>query len=147
MNGSDAILVGEGWISEHYFTTQAKGESFHAKVLERRAFWDAEAKEGRATPRSRFVETRQNLESDLAALAELLDPAAEVDARDGRTADDAAAAVHERLLDVLELTGHGLVLDRQGPLLRVSPPGVTGHATAGRRVSPPGRRGRGLARP
>ncbi|MDQ2587310.1 class I SAM-dependent DNA methyltransferase [Saccharothrix yanglingensis] len=128
MNGSDAILVGEGWISEHYFTTQAKGESFHAKVLERRAFWDAEAKEGRATPRSRFVETRQNLESDLAALAELLDPAAEVDARDGRTADDAAAAVHERLLDVLELTGHGLVLDRQGPLLRVSPPGVTGHA-------------------
>ncbi|QFZ16960.1 restriction endonuclease subunit M [Saccharothrix syringae] len=127
MNGSDAILVGEGWISEHYFTTQAKGESFHTKVLERRAFWDAEAKEGRATPRSRFVEARQNLESDLAALTELLDPAAEIDTRDGRTADDAAAAVHERLLDVLELTGHGLVLDRQGPLLRVSPPGVTGH--------------------
>lgn len=128
MNGSDAILVGEGWISEHYFTTDAKGESFHAKVLERRAFWDTEAKEGRATPRSRFVEARQDLETDLAALAELQDPAAEIDARDGRTADDVAIAVHERLLDVLELTGHGLVLDRQGPLLRVSSPGVTEHA-------------------
>jgi hypothetical protein len=128
VNGSDAILVGEGWISEHYFTTEAKSESFHAKVLERRAFWDAEAKEGRATPRSRFVEVRQGLETDLAALAELLDPTTEADVRDGRTAADVAAAVHERLLDVLELTGHGFVLDRQGPLLRVLSPGVTEHA-------------------
>ena len=38
--------------------------------MERRAFWDAEAKEGRATPRSRFVEARQDLETNLAALAE-----------------------------------------------------------------------------
>lgn len=128
MSGSDAILVGEGWISEHYFTTEAKSESFRAKVLERRAFWDAEAKEERATPRSRFVEARQNLETDLAALTELLDPDNEIDARDGRTADDVAATVRERLLDVLELTGHGLVLDPQGPLLRVSAPGVTEHA-------------------
>jgi hypothetical protein len=128
VSGSDAILVGEGWISEHYFTTDATKESFHAKVLERRKFWDAEAKEGRSTPRSRFVEARQSLETDLAALAELFDPATEVDARDGRTADDVAAVIHERLLDVLELTGHGLVLDRQGPLLRVSSPGVTEHA-------------------
>lgn len=128
MSGSDAILVGEGWISEHYFTTDATKESFHGKVLERRKFWDAEAKEGRSTPRSRFVEARQSLETDLAALAELFDPATEADARDGRTADDVAAVIHERLLDVLELTGHGLVLDRQGPLLRVSSPGITKHA-------------------
>lgn len=127
MSGSDAILVGEGWISEHYFTTEAKGESFRAKVLERRAFWDEEAKEGRATPRSRFVEARRGLEADLATLAELLDSAT-VSGRDGRTADQVAAEVHERLLDVLELTGHGLVLDRQGPLLRVSSPGVTDRA-------------------
>jgi hypothetical protein len=38
MSGSEAILVGEGWISEHYFSTDAKGESFRAKVVERRAF-------------------------------------------------------------------------------------------------------------
>ena len=45
---SDAILVGEGWIREHYFTTDAKSESFQAKVLERRKAWDAEAKDGAA---------------------------------------------------------------------------------------------------
>ncbi|GGK40670.1 restriction endonuclease subunit M [Pilimelia terevasa] len=128
MSGSDAILVGEGWISEHYFTTDAKGESFRAKVVERRAYWDAEAKEGRDTPRSRFTEARLGLEVDLAALAELLDPTATIDLRDGRTPDDIAAAVHERLLDVLELTGHGLALDRQDPMLRVSSPGVTDRA-------------------
>ncbi|MEU7778803.1 class I SAM-dependent DNA methyltransferase [Micromonospora parva] len=128
MSGTDAILVGEGWISEHYFTTEAKGESFRSEVKKRREAWDAEAKEGRKTPRSRFVEARQGLEADLATLAELLDPAAGADRRDGLTPEDAAVAVHERLLDVLELTGHGLVLDRQGPLLRVSSPGVTDRA-------------------
>lgn len=128
MSGSDAILVGEGWISEHYFTTDAKGESFRAKVAERRTFWDAEAKEGRDTPRSRFTEARLGLEVDLATLAELLDPTATIDLRDGRTADDVAAGVHERLVDVLELTGHGLAVDREGPMLRVSSPGVTDRA-------------------
>jgi hypothetical protein len=128
VSGSDAILVGEGWISEHYFTTEAKGDSFRSEVKKRRDAWDAEAKEGRATPRSRFTEARQGLETDLATLAELLDPAAGADLRDGRTADDVASTVHERLLDVLELTGHGLVLDRRGPLLRVSSPGVTDRA-------------------
>ncbi|MEU7587717.1 class I SAM-dependent DNA methyltransferase [Micromonospora sp. NPDC049230] len=125
MSGTDAILVGEGWISEHYFTTEAKGESFRSEVKKRRDAWDAEAKEGRKTPRSRFTEARQGLESDLATLAELLDPAAGADRRDGLAPEDAAVAVHDRMLDVLELTGHGLVLDRQGPLLRVSSPGVT----------------------
>ncbi|MFV2021523.1 class I SAM-dependent DNA methyltransferase [Micromonospora sp. LOL_023] len=128
MSGSDAILVGEGWISEHYFTTEAKGESFRAEVKKRRDTWDAEAKEGRPTPRSRFTEARQTLETELATLAELLDPAASVDLRDGRTADDVAATVHERLIDVLELTGHGLVVHRDGPLLRVSSPGITDRA-------------------
>ena len=33
---SDAVVVGEEWISEHYFTTDATKESFQAKVLERR---------------------------------------------------------------------------------------------------------------
>lgn len=125
MSGTDAILVGEGWISEHYFTTEAKGESFRSEVKKRRDAWDAEAKEGRKTPRSRFTEARQGLEADLATLAEILDPAAGADRRDGLAPEDAAVAVHERMLDVLELTGHGLVLDRQGPLLRVSSPGVT----------------------
>ncbi|AUI64763.1 restriction endonuclease subunit M [Amycolatopsis sp. BJA-103] len=129
MAGSDAIIVGEGWLSEHYFSTDATKESFRAKVSERRKFWDDEDKEGRETPRSRFISARQDLERDLALMAELLDPSAEAAAvRDGRTADDVAADVHERLIGIFGLTGHGLVLDRTGPLLRVSAPGVEKHA-------------------
>ncbi|PSL08461.1 hypothetical protein CLV30_101433 [Haloactinopolyspora alba] len=128
MTGSDAILVGEGWISEHFFTTDAKGDSFRARVSERRATWDAEAKEGRATPRSRFTEVRQELEADLSALTGLLDPNAGASVRDGRSADDVAETVRTRLFDVLELTGHGLVLEHERPLARVSAPGVTGAA-------------------
>ena len=125
MAGSDAIIVGEGWISEHYFSTDATKESFRANVSERRKSWDDEDNEGRETPRSRFVTARQDLERDLAVTTELLDPSAEAAAvGDGRTADDVAADVHERLLDILGFTGHGLVLDRNGPLLRVSAPGV-----------------------
>jgi hypothetical protein len=128
VSGSDAILVGEGWISEHYFTTEDKGPSFSAEVKKRRDAWDGEAREDRPTPRSRFAEKRQALETELAMLGELLDPAGEADVRDGRTADDVAEKVHEQILDVLELKGHGLVLDQHGPLLRVYSPGITDRA-------------------
>ncbi|MEU7994037.1 class I SAM-dependent DNA methyltransferase [Micromonospora sp. NPDC049060] len=133
MSGSDAIIVGEGWISEHYFTTEAKGESFRAEVKKRRDEWDAEAKAGRKTPRSRFVDARQKLEAELAKLAELLDPSERREVRegrdtDGRSPDAVAAGVHRHLLDVLELRGHGLVLDQGGPLWRVSSPGITDRA-------------------
>jgi hypothetical protein len=121
-------LVGEDWISEHYFTTDATKESFRAKVLERRAYWDEEAKAGRPTPRSRFVEARQRMEAELSNLAELLDPTGGTDLRDSRDPDQVAADLHERLLEILELTGHGLALDRQGALLRVSSPGITDRA-------------------
>ncbi|WP_433285530.1 class I SAM-dependent DNA methyltransferase [Micromonospora sp. CA-244673] len=133
MSGSDAIIVGEGWISEHYFTTEAKGESFGAEVKKRRDEWDTEAKAGRETPRSRFIDLRQKLEAELATLAELLDPAERSQVRegrgiDGRNPDDVASGMHDQLLDVLELRGHGLVLYQQGPLWRVSPPGMTDRA-------------------
>ncbi|QSB16872.1 class I SAM-dependent DNA methyltransferase [Natronosporangium hydrolyticum] len=128
MSGSDAILVGESWISEHYFTTEATSESFRAKVVERRKAWDAEAKEGRATPRSRFTEARQALEADLASLSELLDPTVSPDRQDNRSVDAVAGGVHDRLLDILELRGHGLHLEQDGPLLRISSPGVTDRA-------------------
>ena len=38
---SNALVVGEDWISEHYFTTDATKESFLARVLERRKEWEA----------------------------------------------------------------------------------------------------------
>ncbi|MHA6630905.1 class I SAM-dependent DNA methyltransferase [Pseudonocardia sichuanensis] len=119
MSGSDAIIVGEGWISEHYFTTEATSQSFRAKVLDRRKTWDAEAKEKRPTPRSRFTEARQKLELDLAGLAEIADP--EVLAK-------AALDVYDRVLDVLELCRHGLQVTESGPVLRISAPGITERA-------------------
>ncbi|GLZ49476.1 restriction endonuclease subunit M [Actinomycetospora sp. NBRC 106375] len=119
MSGSDAILVGEGWISEHYVTTDATSQSFRARVLERRKTWDAEAKEDRTTPRTRFLAARSSLEARLAGLAELADP---------DTLATATGDVYETVLEVLELRGHGLRLDQSGPLLRVSAPGITERA-------------------
>ena len=115
MSVSDAIVVGEGWISEHYLTTDARSQSFTARVLERRKAWDAEAAEGRETVRSRFTAARQGFEVDLASLS------AETD----RTvALRLAADVHQRLVDVLGLT-RSLHVETTGPLLRVSSPGIT----------------------
>ncbi|MGW7477072.1 class I SAM-dependent DNA methyltransferase [Nonomuraea muscovyensis] len=128
MSVSDAILVGEGWISEHFFTTDATSHSFRAKVLERRKAWDAEVKEKRQTPRSRFTEARRDLEVDLAKLAEFTDPEAAPGVFDWHTAEYAAEGIYDRLLDILELGGHGLRVSRTGPLLRVSSPGITERA-------------------
>ncbi|WP_241228112.1 class I SAM-dependent DNA methyltransferase [Actinobaculum sp. 352] len=68
MTVSDALVVGEDWISEHYFTTDATKESFLARVLERRKEWEAEEKEGRPTARSRLAGVRAQLEQLFAAL-------------------------------------------------------------------------------
>ncbi|MEV1154835.1 class I SAM-dependent DNA methyltransferase [Micromonospora chokoriensis] len=134
MSMSDAILVGEGWISEHYFTTDATKESFRARVLERRKEWDAETDARRPTPRSRFVDARQELEADLAKLAELTDVEADLGTTDPQTVAAAVASIHHRIVDVLELRRHGLAVDGDGdgdgdgPILRVSAPGITDRA-------------------
>ncbi|GAA3957286.1 class I SAM-dependent DNA methyltransferase [Actinoplanes auranticolor] len=128
MSVSDAILVGEGWISEHYFTTDATKESFRARVLERRKTWDAEAAERRPTPRSRFTEARQELEADLAKLSELTDVEADLGATDPQTVAAAVASIYQRIVDILELREHGLVVSADGPILRVSAPGITDRA-------------------
>ncbi|NEW58685.1 class I SAM-dependent DNA methyltransferase [Nocardia cyriacigeorgica] len=70
MPSFDSIVVGEDWISEHYFTTDSVKESFHGRVLELRKGWDAEAKEGRGTVRGRFITAARDLHTTLAALAE-----------------------------------------------------------------------------
>ena len=55
MPSYDSIVVGEDWISEHYFTTDSPRESFQGKVIELRKQWDAEAAEGRDTVRRRLA--------------------------------------------------------------------------------------------
>ena len=42
MPSSDALIVVEDWISEHFFTTDARKESFQKLVLDRRKQWDGE---------------------------------------------------------------------------------------------------------
>lgn len=66
----DSIVVGEDWISEHYFTTDSVKESFHGKVTELRKAWDAEAKEGRPTVRSALLAAARDLQTGLAGLTE-----------------------------------------------------------------------------
>ncbi|MGW4364332.1 DNA methyltransferase [Nocardia takedensis] len=70
MASFDSIVVGEDWISEHYFTTDSVKESFHGRVVALRKFWDAEAKEGRATVRSALLAAAGEIQVALAALAE-----------------------------------------------------------------------------
>lgn len=70
MPSYDSIVVGEDWISEHYFTTDSPRESFQGKVLELRKQWDAEAAEGRDTVRRRLVGAAGNLQTALSTLAE-----------------------------------------------------------------------------
>ena len=150
MTASGALIVGEGWISEHYFTTDATSQSFTAKVVERRKLWDSEAAEQRPTPRSRFTEKRLELEVAFGGLGELIAP--DVKRRNRAEIRQRAEAIYDLVLSVLELgpvdqpapaagSGdaapvvprvrpgqHGLQLDRNGPLVRVSQAGMTDRA-------------------
>lgn len=120
LDHSDALIVGEEWISEHFFTTDAKKESFTALTLERRKKWDEWAAEGLLTTRSRFTSARSALEKQVVALA----PGNESDAGDGSPAwapltEDAAEAIHalhRQLLDVLGYTTGEWRLRADGPV-------------------------------
>lgn len=80
MASFDSIVIGEDWISEHYFTTDSVKESFHGKVIELRKLWDAEKKEGRTTVRDDLLAAAGTLQATLAGLAENPDGAAEAHA-------------------------------------------------------------------
>src|SRR5215472_6871252 len=67
MAASDALIVGEDWISEHYFTTDAKSESFQAKVIQRRKAWDEDGASA-STVRSQFIAARGRLGTSIADL-------------------------------------------------------------------------------
>ena len=115
MASSDALIVGEDWISEHYFTTDAKSESFQAKVAERRKAWDEDAKNGAATVRSRFVSVRLRLG---ASIADLL-------AGQPGTGDDSLPELYAELRQVLGYESGEYVLKRTGPVLGVVTPEIS----------------------
>ncbi len=116
MLDSDALILGEDFISEHYFTTDAKAQSFQAKVLERRKAWDAARDENQETSRSRWLTHRGNLAKSFIGLAEYADT-------------DTLAALYEQMRDVL---GYANTLlwetERDGPVLKVRTRGLSGPA-------------------
>ena len=62
---SDAFVVGEDWISEHYFNTESTKQSFQARLTALRKSWDERAKDGEQTPASRLAAVRRDLMSTL----------------------------------------------------------------------------------
>lgn len=66
---SDAFVVGEDWISEHYFNTESTKQSFQSRVAALRKSWDERAKDGEQTPSSRLAAARRDLLSALASEA------------------------------------------------------------------------------
>lgn len=102
-NTSDAIVVGEDWISEHYFATDGK-QSFQAKVLERRKVWDEAAKADTATVRSRFAVARSVLLSTFSTFGE----------EGGRYAS--LPGLYQQLREILGYTSVALQSKRVGPV-------------------------------
>ncbi|MGV0836884.1 Eco57I restriction-modification methylase domain-containing protein, partial [Mycolicibacterium thermoresistibile] len=123
MTTSDALILGEDFISEHYFTTDARSQSFHAKVIERRKEWDAARAEDRETPRSRYTAVRGELEREFIGLAENADT-------------DVLDTLYGRLRHILgydnptrwEMQRLGGVDGDPGPVLAVRSRGLTGPA-------------------
>lgn len=72
MPSFDSFVVGEDFVSEHFFTTDTTkaGESFQSEVLKLRKQWDDTSKEGHESPLDRFRKARGQLQIDLGTLAE-----------------------------------------------------------------------------
>jgi hypothetical protein len=121
MAGSDAILVGEDWISEHYFTTEATSQSFQARILARRKEWEENKDHG--TTLTRFTEHRRTI---LDRLATLGSPGDDTDIMP--VPPGVLGELYATVRSVLGYDGIGLHTERNGPVLRVSAPGMTEEA-------------------
>lgn len=108
MTSTDAIVIGEGWISEHYFTTDATSQSFQSRVNAFRKSQDADGELSLSTTRSRFSEARGRLETNIASLAEISD--------DSVASVSACSLIIEELISILGFDGHGFTLTRSGPV-------------------------------
>ncbi|GAB3302532.1 DNA methyltransferase [Pseudoclavibacter terrae] len=106
MAASDAIVIGDDWISEHYLTTDAPSQSFTARVLTRRKEWDAAKQKGIPSTRSRFTEHRGELEQALASF-------------DGATDATDVSAFYDEVLRVLGYTSGGARWQAEGPVRRL----------------------------
>lgn len=116
MAGSDAIIVVEEWISEHYFTTDSTKESFQSQVLRRRKEWDT-TDDTVTAPRTAFSSVRADLGVQLARLGS-----------ESRSAEDAVdlAALYDSLRTVLGYSDVEFRMEVRAPGVRTyNSPGVT----------------------
>jgi hypothetical protein len=123
MAASDALILGEDFISEHYFTTDARSQSFQANVIERRKQWDAARDDGQSTTRSRYTERRGELAHAFIGLAE-------------NAGTDVLDELYARLRELLgfdnpvrwESQRLGGAADEPGPVLALRARGLAGPA-------------------
>ena len=116
MLDSDALILGEDFISEHYFTTDAKAQSFQARVLERRKAWETARDEDQPSARSRYLTQRTALAKTYISLAENADA-------------DTLTALYEQVREILGYTNAmRWETERDGPVLRVRTRGLSGAA-------------------
>ncbi len=116
---SEAFIVGQEWINQHYFTTDAKSQSFQAELVKRRKEWDDLAKDSIATQKSRFTAIRGELSGAFAALGEGLTPA------------ELQARIYAPITEALGYDAASLQRETSGPLTLVAPNGqVEGSAVA-----------------
>lgn len=120
MATSDAILDVEDWISEHFFTTDAKGESFHKAVIDRRKQWDEYDGPG-GSPRSRFTSSRSKLLDALTALYCDGDP-------DRETTAQRITDLYHELRTVLGYAGGEFHVEQAGPVRFYNTLGVSAEA-------------------
>ena len=116
MATSDALVVVEDWISEHFFTSDAPNESFHGLVTDRLKQWRAAEA---PTPLSRFTAARADL---LKAITGLYDDGG---AGDEPPDPERAREAYRLVLDVLGYsTGQYRVRD-DGPVRWFGTAGAT----------------------
>jgi hypothetical protein len=121
MAGSDAIEVVEDWISEHYFTSDARNESFQSEILKRRKTWDDD-EAGPGTPRSRFAKLRATLSVQLAALT------SDDDQQPIVTPTDEITALYDSIRSMLGLDPHEFQVSTRHGVRRYNTPGVSADA-------------------
>ncbi|MFX4271934.1 class I SAM-dependent DNA methyltransferase [Propionibacteriaceae bacterium Y1685] len=120
MPASDALVVVEDWISEHYFTTDARGESFGAEVLKLRKRWD----DADESVRSRFTAERPGLVARLARVAARMTDRQMTDRAEGDFDSQDHLALHDDLRRVLGYATGEFIISTDGPISRYQTPGV-----------------------
>lgn len=108
MPTSDAFIVGEDWISESYFTSDAAKQSYLARVIERRKDWDARKSELGESPLSRFSAARGEIAS---LIVSATDESTDADSR-----TDAAQVLTELLHRTFGYHDRGRAQRRVGPI-------------------------------